>query len=368
MSKKLIININTPSQSDDRKTGVFPSRRPWKPGRRRLQRGIQFIDLGYRLSGEEYVEIPFTDPNLPDPVTFDADSLVPFQPLPVTSAHYDAVISEVFTVPIAEWKQNYRIIDNDYTDNIGMNTGQLVVTYKGNVYELSGETDDVWSEGTFTPDEPPVSETFNVVAPVRSLWHGIGNSANYKWTTENDYAASAVTFTPSPSMDVYMMPSLNLNTFSSLLDGIPQLLEVMCYHRVIWPRETQIDPTSEYYSLNRVDSTFYAGSWTAVDEGQPPEVVIGQYTVAYRAVTMFKDKFPYFADRAEYDLMSETHTRVGMDLEDFMLSSDYPEPPTLPSGRANGLSWSLSAGTPPNGTLLGVVKKGGVFYYCWQDI
>ena len=181
MSNKLTLIINTEQKADDKKTAAFPRRRPRKLGRRRLQEGIRIFDLGYRLDGLVYAEIPFTDPNIADPVTFNANAASPFGAKADTSAHYDLIQTEVFTVAQSEWKNSYRQVDDDYTDNAGVSAGQFSITYKGQSYTLSAATSaDVWSEGVFTPDQSPVNENFTIQPGRGDLVRTIGNSADYK--------------------------------------------------------------------------------------------------------------------------------------------------------------------------------------------
>ena len=119
-------------------------------------------------------------------------------------------------------------------------------------------------------------------------------------------------------------------------------------------------------ALNVIDNTYYAaGGFTAI--AGATQANIDGYTVAYRVASLYKDKLPLFAANAEYDLFTDLWTRGTLDPGDYLNAGLFPDPPTLPSAPVNSLLMFVSGTIPPNGTLLGVVKKGGIFHYCWQD-
>jgi hypothetical protein len=341
-----------------------------RPLARRRPLYIRLYDLGYRRSGATYAEIPFTDPNLSDPVIFDAnDSGFPWSPKPVTT-HFDLLQAEVFTVPVSEWTRNYRRIDADYTENLGVGAGQFNITYRGHTYGLTPDTDEnIWNNGVFAPDLEPTSETFAVQpgAGGGMFFRTISNGIGYKWTTELDYDADAVTFTPAPNMDVFLMPSLTNSMHDAQINSTPQVWQSMGFHYAIFPRETQIDPASDHYSVSRIDNTFYANAeWDASVGGT--QANIDEYTVVHRASEMYRERFGSFAVQAEWNnFLGEWENVTIIPVDDFMGAGSFPDPPTLPSGDPAAAFWNPGGAFPPFGALLGVVRKGGRTFYCWQD-
>lgn len=364
MDNKLTLIIDAPKSGDDLKTAAFPRRRSRKLGRRRLG-GIRFYDLGQILSGASYIDLPYVDADRSMPVTDSlggSGSTAPFVPISISTSQYTDLEDKVFEVPLNEWKQNYRLIDSDYDGNpVG---GTISVNYRGTAYDLSDFANGVLKASGDTNNNFTVSSSIN-----SELFQGISTIFN-KITSVRDYSASAVSFVPSPNMDVFWMPQLvqpqittdYLFIVSSAVTE--RHLDLLCSHTIVWPRREAIDPTYTYYEFRYVNGTRTINpSWQ--DFGAPDDP--DEYTRFYNGTRMIQLEQPHFARRYDY---AGSWSASSLSPASFMGDTSlWVTPPSTPP--KTYLQTRTIVGFSPitssvAGSLIAVIKKGGQYYYFWN--
>jgi hypothetical protein len=370
MNKIEIILDRQAAASEQKKTTAFPRRRPQRFGRRRLPAGIRIYDVGYILDGVDWVNLPYLDHRASE----DIDTLTEFNGQAVTLTHHDNLRSLAFTVPLAEWKDNYRQIDSAYTEDYGLTFGNpMAVTYRGQGYFLNGPR---FIDGVFRPNNTPTNDNFVVGINAR-----LGNVVNINptvgtnphITTEYDFAADAVAFVPSQDMDVFIMPTLNATVATATHDYTPYFLPGIVFRfyqdnldqiHCLYPRELLHDESAplygEYLGLSQWDRDPYPSSGFNSDE---------DYERTWRWITYWRDgPGGHRAGRYESEIGDPGINEVSpLAVGDFFTEAMFPEPPTLPADPLTvATSFSHTPASPVSGALLLVIRNRNTYYYVWQ--
>lgn len=352
MTDKLIINILGKEKTSDKKTAVFPSKKPRRFGRRRTG-GIRFWDLGYVLNGDQYVNLPFVDPHSGEPILTSALEYPLFDTL--TSAYYSQLATLVQEVPVAEWKANYKRVDSVYTD-----VEPLIMIYRGVTYNT--DSTSAWDGETFRPNEPPTDDAFFLFSNRKFEVFNLNSvGTTFKATTEPDYSADTATFVPSANMDVFLMPNLHnisLNLRHTNIGVGTQTRDYLNVLRYIYPRDEVLhDPTHPIYGFT-LDSVRWTRSF-------PDEDDLEEYEVVHPITRFWQSVDNARALRAV--VVAEVPTFSALSVNAYADAGKYPDPPSMP-GDADTIEmgYSRSANFALAGSLVAVIKKGGVYYYVWQ--
>jgi hypothetical protein len=362
--KKITISINTKAAEDDKKTAVFPSRRRWKPGRRRRS-GIRFYDMAYIFDGVNWTQLEFTDP--------ESGNSIPVPPglATLTIDYFNQIRDTILAIPTDEWKTTFRLIDEDYGAIGPSGTGGIpVVHYRGESYLF---TDDEWNGDVFKPSNSPSTDLFNISFDNRVTVNLElnGGADAFKITTEPDYTADAVTLIPSNNMDVFLAPNLmsadiravhhwSLHPPAMVLVG-HSVTDILDDLRFLYPRELFLEPLSTYYGES-IPEQFAWGSISGYTNLLP------EYTTAYNTTTMWRDHFGGVrAAQSTFDIVAGT-SQADIPPSTVADVALYPVPPSMPTGSTVILEGSFLGATPINGTLAGAIKKGSTFYYVWFDV
>jgi hypothetical protein len=318
--------------------------------------GIRVWDMGYVLDGDEYVTLPYIDPYSADPighVTTVAPGWMDFDLL--SSAHYVPIHEAVLAYPTEEWTETFKQIDNTYLTTYG---AAPLVSYRGRLYDLGDS--DVWDGDRFLPNQSALNTSFAAQLESRFFsGFGAGGAFSNRITAEPDFAADEVTFIPSNTMDVFMVPNLmqarlesihalNLGTGEYTSDGLDFL-------RVIYPREVIHDSDLGIYQYDLEGNAF---DYT---NGDPAE----DYEPIYNITEYWRENYAFRALRGEsLDFLPDVITEI----DPALYAPGFPAPPTLPSyPTAVSLFGQFITEDPLAGNLTAVIKKGSTYYYFWQD-
>lgn len=350
MSNKLDIYINGKrTRGDGRKTAAHPSRKPRRFGRRRTG-GIRLWDLGFLVSGGN---LPFVDP--------DAEESIEGGLATLTLAYYDQIQSLIFAVDQSEWKTAFKQIDDTYRDygtNFGHPSFPFAISYKGTGYTM--DQPEVFDGTTFRPNGAESSDEFRVITNTH-VFHQIRANVigGNRITAVLDYAADEVAFTPSKSMDVFVVPALIDATLSSVHGVVLDLGDIVIYFisdsldalRFIYPR----------------DSTYnYLEGDILWDRSIEANSDLAHYQAAWEVTEYWKANYGLRAGREIYD--NPTTTFEELDPADYANGTLYPEPPTMPPLESTEtLRAEFNPTTPLAGALVGIIKKGSEYYYFWQN-
>jgi hypothetical protein len=337
-----------------RKTLVLPAKRGEIFGRRRPV-GIRIWDMGYLLDGSSYINLPYVDPNISNPV--------PWPYVSPTLADYDQIRSLVFAVPEDEWKTTFKQIDSTYGSQYGSVLGHpILVIYRGTTYLLNDTT--VFDGDKLTPNGATPTEQFRVSINT-ALSRGFtinGPGQVPKVTSELDYSADAVSFTPSRKMDVFLMPALVQVSLFAIYNysGSGYTEDFLNYLNVIYPRDIFTELDLDIAELEAVGFSWY---WLQIN---PPP--IPAYEIAYKKTAFWRDNHGLRAMRDSYT-GSGGHSYASIATNNYAPFSSYPAPPSYPinDGSVISLDGIIGNIVEMPGVLLAVIKKGNSTYYVWQD-
>lgn len=348
----------------EQKSPVRPSviKRPL--ARRRLG-GIRFWDLGYIKSGEEYINLPYTDTLSALPVTWNTDNTRNNSRAytPMGLADYQASLYDtIFDVPVEEWTENYKQIDETMTQYKTLN-----VIFNAVGYTLTTASAN-WSNGVFRPD------SFGA-GLIAIDWEdlaiaSLGNSTPgaLKVTAEYDYSASEVAFTFGRNCDIFIVPAVydlrayvTINLPTSPVTGHQELLNELTG---IGPREAFFDPSHEYFE--RVEGFNTIQSWGLGGSG-------ADYTTVHDLVRYWQEYEPHRARQAARSgpTLSPIYTDAPLAVADFAPIAQWPDPPFSPD-TTGYVTYALTVFSTQHagaetGRLLAVVKQSGQYYYIWAN-
>jgi hypothetical protein len=213
---RLVLEISQKQSADDKKTAAFPRRRPPQLGRRRLQPAIRFFDLSMVTTGPGVLD--FTKLNYEYPIeTFASDYDPPEDnftnkyDIP-SGTEYNGLITKITEQPVNGWASYYKkltpAMDLGITvDKYDLSSGVIASQ------ELSDDNPNFTDNGLTLPShyfDSPYKIYFDGFFNYTSFYQPfiIGEHSSNKITATANISASAVSFTPSNRMDVFLMPSL----------------------------------------------------------------------------------------------------------------------------------------------------------------
>lgn len=341
--------------------------RPSKRGKslaRRLQGRIRLYDMGYWNNGG-WETIPYYDPLRDDNIT----TILPSPPASVhesifpiaTAAQFEGRDDIIFGVPMEDWTTTFKLVDSAYAA-----VTRPFISWNGTTYNLADDPPE-WNDGVLTP---PGSFSSGFAAGLGEGPLDLGGLLDYVWgynpydtsykvTTERDYSADAVAFTPGRKMDVFIFPSFNeAIAFWTLFSTFDEFFAVF---RILRSREWAFDPGYEYYQID------LATQWSG--HGLPI------YEDVFAVINYVKEYYP--SVRAGYTPVGPAPpaTWTLTDPVTFPNSASFPPPPSLPpSGLINAsiiapiqdITAGISLDITVPGVLRSVIRKGGRYYYFWQ--
>lgn len=355
MSREYIIEILRRQQSkpDPKKTLAQPRRRIRRLGRRRTtSSGIRFWDMGFILDGADYINLPYADPQNGTPLTYDAgtNSVIPTASPTITD--YTTRDDLIFAIDIADWKTNFRQINQSYIDRLGVS-----FTYKGEANVLQA-SDPRWDGDTWMPDGTESGTDTFLNSPELTVLD-ISPATTHKFTTTRDYSATGVSFTQSEAMDIFMFPNFlylgtNIQVNYSDIAG-HQHAELLDWSSIIAPRDVALDTGHPYYGLftRLFGSSTYANDWYGID-----------YIKTYHGFRAIAQDRSATGNPFVYSPLAVADFAIAFD------PTRFPPPPaTGPSlTGASFVQIVIDAQQKPNvvGSLIAVIKQNGTYYYVWS--
>lgn len=359
---KIIINIDSPSAADDRKTGVFPSRPKWKPGRRRGQPRINFWDLGMVSTGSLYHQWEMLDfqPSIPASFATSTNAFI--------STYHDELLDKIFEVDVENWRTHYKRIVPE------MDYGLTVWAQHNSSFSFIG-TEEVLDSSNPNFTNAGLKAQADWLTTDYSPGIGLNNSNRYgafravrfgesiinHITTTYDINASPVSFTPSKKMDVFLVPSLpqmrgRVDYFDSGTHYDQQLNDFWhLYDRGIFLTASHpIYGTEGQAQLNSVYNSGDMADWQALLD----------YMKGFTGA-----RARYSTDNGATWPSSDDGSNFGAVIPD-------PYPTFPPNGIAddtsNVLALNASNSTTSPGSsenqirLRCVIFQGGIYYYVWN--
>lgn len=342
--REILIKVGAKDAGDgkpsDRRRGMLPPGKKKKgPTRRRAAGAVRIYDLGRRLVGDVWTDVPFsvalTIGGLPSELNITS----------LTLAQWQILVDEIKTVDLADWASTYYRIE--YADGFRYNTIFFEGTWSGSpVQELLNQDNENWTEDGFTPHG---GEAWGMRAstPLFSLFD---TGSENKITAGPNYSDPPASIGTLQNGDkVFMMPAPVIIVGQSFNyqdpPGTSLNTEISVSRFTIRPREFWFNRTAD-----GVDSM---GAQSVVDTGTFNDYA--DYYNALAGVRMF-----------DFDNSTNQYT------EGF--AGGFPSYPTVEPGFAAGLVDSTFLGIdfgdnvevqPVAGSLLAVIQRGSTFYHVW---
>jgi hypothetical protein len=326
---------------------------------RRLQpSGIRIFDTGYIRDGLNYITTEWIDDLASTPITGNViDGSYNNLSATLTLAHYTDRDDVIFNVPVEQWADNYKQIDDTLTGTVNMS-----VYYYDDFYTLAGES-AVWTGGKFAPtnDPDPLATTHLGIdfGGLTDTYTVLSSSGSTKVTATRDYAAAGVSLTLTKNFDVFLMPMINfIGADVSYTASGDTHNELLNYFMGLNPREQKFDAGHPYYGAT------FSSNWSIGG-------TLAQYTGVWNYINFLKSQFPYRA--IARDRISSVYSFSALSVSAFMNPATFPTPPSMPATggySAMQLAAQISAyasQTPPVGRLLAVIKQAGQYYYIWKN-
>ena len=353
------------SQSDsyqtNNKSGLMPvDSRPDDLIPRRRKDSINFYDLGQiKIDGVfQTLDVDF----IPE-VTIDGER--DFEYL-ILSGDIDAMMEEiediVFSVPFSDWKSKfYKIVKGDisFEKTVRMNFDRGGTPVSDTLNNLPE-----WTSGGLSLSPTQLGDL--IVSPDSVLYHRPLDFTSYKVTSENDPDAEGVEFTPSGQMDIFIWPSVVVNSSTvQYRNGL---------HTFIDGSGTHSDEIMHSELLNGYALVFERGlteELVGIDYDGTSYEVFYDLTQMLKQLSASRGRHILrdFAESPPYDYSS---ILSALSPSSIPFSTIYTNTsgPTTPSTHVHNESFGVNLTnlisdreTP---TLIAVIKKGPSWFYMWN--
>lgn len=368
MPNILIELLKQKAAKNEKKTAAFPSRRRWRPGRRRGGK-INFYDLCSISTGPGITQFTELDYQYPIPAfgtqaqygnPSSGSSVYP----DIAATDYNGLLAKIHEVPLEDWKTTYKKITPAMDYDININRTDIAGSPLEAAQVLSNDNPNFTDAGLTLPasyygsDYIYLTESQLITQPFF-----IDDHPNNHITTEFDINADAVPFTPSKKMDVFLIPSLLFIGAQTQLSPGPVLYneQHLNDYWIFWPRGYFVDPSHPLYDGSAAGFNYF-------NNERPPEGNFhssSPYNVAnYQKGRAFAEWLKTLPDaRGIYREASS-----GFDPFSFTDDGSYFNTGVGASPDASTFYYS-SYHVPANQNLVylyGVVLQNGTFYYFWN--
>lgn len=373
MTTKIDIYRKKPERSKTRRRkgseqfDIGARRRDTRPmSRRQKPRGlINFWDLGQRKNGSSWEDLDFAFQNI-------NTSTGSFRQNPPTLADWNVMISEIFEIPVNQWKTEYRQMSYENAERLGIELVDpalfdLSTSFPDKIFSAAragsrfklDPTDPAivvdgakWTPSGFELAATDFSEGVGSFAfQDGGAFLGFGAGRSYqKITSVNDYSAAEVSFSLAVGLpvNVYLIPRLAsqaiISVDGSSITQSEMVGPVRPYSREIW---FELEPDA-------------VGSGTPV--GYPVLAFSGSsqlYFGTAKTLTVYNH------------IASHPLTRTFTNVLGTVVESSFVGTPRLFAGEIFGFGLGVMQPTidlyPPEGLLMGVIEQSGTFYYFWAN-
>jgi hypothetical protein len=343
---------SSPDPQGQQYSGVRRRRRPLAgPIAVKSSGFINFYDLGQIKDGEDWVDIDYAVLGVTSE-TLGTDGAVVFeQP---TMDDWNDLKDLIFTVPIANWKTEYRKLEYEDAERYGVDVMDGEIDASGPTigvgrtdsrYNYSGAeliNGDHWIENKGLKIEASDVNLSNFSFMDAGAFYFFGTNTNdyMKVTTSNDPDTTGVTFKLQSNANVYLMPRLVSQSLTNITGGIVHTVigPYRPYARSFWLNRT--DPSLDYPLLSAQEGQVWTFDSTNSAD-LVAHILAHPLTRGFKAdTTMLTEVIEGTYDTAWVELQPEVGGQVTV--------LPVLGPPT------------------PYGALVGVIEQSGTFYYFWR--
>lgn len=333
---------------------------------------MNFWDLGMVSTGSDYNEWDMLDFQ-PSACPYDTSSQT------FDTTYHQELLDKIFEVPVEEWSTYYKRIvpEMEYglqisaQDSSGFN---FSTNYFLNSSQAEFTNAGLKVESTFFDDNKTlrINQLGNKVAFFRT--QVLQTSSSTKVTTEYDFNADAVSFTPTKTCQVFLVPALPyaLSRFNYREPGGSSYVRQLNEFFYLLDRKIVIEPYATVHELNGISD--FVNFENPTDAGSQDE---------FERFVAVADYMEGFTNARARQLVTAPSTWTDIDPLTYtdVLPGSYSFSPANPPSQpfAEGvisMQCSLNgntANTANIGTssnqirLRAVIKQQGTFYYLWND-
>lgn len=316
------------------------SRDEFLPRRLKTSTGIIFYDLG-QLAGDAYIDNPYTI--TPDVVYNSFGSNLNVGAVPVLSDY--RAREAVFIDNLETLEDDYRKLQTNDADPLGI--GIL-----GAGVSVNSSNPNWKNSGLVLSDEELSNANFGIGSPVYNYSFRLRGDFVYPITSEPDFDAARVEFTPGKNDIYFLLPEIRFVYALNSQGSNPEHLQYLNYFYRALPRTPAVDPSNPFYGTVLAGSKqwFSGNSESAYNNARNSALVA-------RALPNAR----LFEAVGSADSYAWTPGNSPADFDNPAYSSLYP---VYPSGNfAHSNFIQLGA---PEKILLAIIKQGENYFFVWN--